>query len=76
MFRQVLLDLQAPGEHIILPPDEEQWNKGVDLFDARQDKQWSLTDCISFVAMQDHGVRDALTGDHHFVQAGFNALLI
>jgi predicted nucleic acid-binding protein len=39
------------------------------------DKEWSLVDCISFVVMTDRKLTDALTGDHHFEQAGFNALL-
>ena len=43
--------------------------------DMRPDKDWSLTDCISFVVMEEHGITDALTGDHHFEQAGFRALL-
>ena len=47
----------------------------MDLYDSRNDKQWSLTDCISFVVMQDYEITDALTGDHHFEQAGFRALL-
>jgi predicted nucleic acid-binding protein len=37
--------------------------------------QWSLTDCISFVVMQDRQITGALTADHHFEQAGFTALL-
>lgn len=41
------------------------------LYGSRQDKNWSLTDCISFTVMQDQGISLALTGDHHFVQAGF-----
>ena len=41
----------------------------------RSDKSWSLTDCISFVVMGEHGITDALTGDRHFEQAGFRALL-
>jgi predicted nucleic acid-binding protein len=45
------------------------------LYDQRPDKAWSLTDCISFTIMQDYGLRDALTGDHHFEQAGFNMLM-
>jgi len=40
------------------------------------DKEWSLTDCISFVLMKQEGVTEALTADAHFVQAGFKALLL
>jgi predicted nucleic acid-binding protein len=47
---------------------------GFDLFAARPDKDWSLTDCISFAVMTEHGLTDALTADHHFEQAGFRAL--
>jgi predicted nucleic acid-binding protein len=39
------------------------------------DKEWSLTDCLSFVVMQQRGLTEALTPDEHFVQAGFKALL-
>ena len=49
--------------------------RGLALYDARPDKQWSLTDCISFLVMQDRRITEALTGDHHFEQAGFTALL-
>jgi uncharacterized protein len=34
-----------------------------------------LTDCISFVVMSDREIAEAMTGDHHFEQAGFVALL-
>jgi hypothetical protein len=49
--------------------------RGLDLFAKRPDKNWSVTDCISFVVMEDEGVAAALTGDNHFEQAGFRALL-
>lgn len=42
---------------------------------VRPDKQWGLTDCSSFLLMQQRGIADALTHDNHFRQAGFNLLL-
>lgn len=45
------------------------------LFKKREDKEWGLVDCISFIVMQDRGITDALTADTHFQQAGFRALL-
>lgn len=49
--------------------------RGLELYAARPDKDWSLTDCISFVVMTDEGIADAVTADHHFEQAGFNPFL-
>jgi uncharacterized protein len=46
------------------------------LYQARADKTWGLTDCISFVVMQQQDLTDAVTGDRHFVQAGFRALML
>lgn len=74
-FRRVVNDLAANPDHLVVPPSSDLLNRGMDLYDARHDKQWSLTDCISFVVMQDYEITDALTGDHHFEQAGFRALL-
>jgi predicted nucleic acid-binding protein len=48
---------------------------GLQLYEKRPDKSWSLTDCISFSVMEKEGITEALTGDHHFEQAGFVALL-
>ncbi len=69
----VLLQDQPAVE--VLPPNPEPFQKGYDLYTRRPDKAWSLTDCISFVVMTERGITDALTGDHHFEQAGFRALL-
>jgi predicted nucleic acid-binding protein len=49
--------------------------QGRKLYRERADKEWPLTDCISFVVMKDDGLSEALTADHHFEQAGFKALL-
>ena len=51
------------------------YQRGIDLYLNRPDKTWSLTDCLTFIVMQDHNLADALTGDHHFEQAGFRILL-
>jgi predicted nucleic acid-binding protein len=51
-------------------------DQAVELFRERSDKAWSLTDCLSFVVMNEKGLVDALTADHHFTQAGFRALLL
>jgi uncharacterized protein len=55
---------------------EALYRRGLALYDARPDKEWSLTDCISFEVMTDEGLEEALTGDRHFEQAGFKALLV
>jgi predicted nucleic acid-binding protein len=47
-----------------------------ELYQTRADKGWSLTDCLSFVVMRERRLTSALTSDHHFVQAGFRALLL
>jgi predicted nucleic acid-binding protein len=47
----------------------------LDVYQSRQDKTWSLTDCISFVVMEQQGISQAVTTDRHFTQAGFQALL-
>jgi len=46
------------------------------LYARRADKDWSVTDCVSFVVMEEHGLKEALTADHHFAQAGFHTLLL
>jgi predicted nucleic acid-binding protein len=58
-----------------LYPDAKTFDLGLSLFSRRTDKEWSLTDCISFAVMQQRNITDALTTDHHFKQAGYTALL-
>ncbi|PIU57186.1 MAG: PIN domain-containing protein [Chloroflexi bacterium CG07_land_8_20_14_0_80_51_10] len=55
--------------------DERLWEAGWQLYEQRNDKEWSLTDCISFVVMQERNISEALTTDRHFEQAGFIRLL-
>lgn len=59
----------------IIRADGGLFRRGLKLYEQRPDKEWSLTDCISFVVMGDENLREALTADQHFEQAGFVALL-
>jgi len=59
----------------VLSADDESFAAGLSLYGNRPDKGWSLVDCISITVMQRLDLTDALTGDHHFEQAGFHALL-
>jgi predicted nucleic acid-binding protein len=59
----------------IVPCESVWFQRGLDRFASRSDKEWSLTDCISFVVMEENGMTEALTEDHHFAQAGFRTLL-
>jgi predicted nucleic acid-binding protein len=74
-FLTALDALQNDPDALIVPPDAALHQDGIDLYAERMDKDWSLTDCISFIVMRREGISDALTGDHHFEQAGFRALL-
>lgn len=59
----------------ILKADRRMLDAGLRLYAQRPDKDWSLTDCISFVVMKERGITEALTADHHFEQAGFRRIL-
>ena len=67
--------LQQQKELAIVPASRTLLEEGLGFYESRPDKEWSLTDCISFVVMKKEGIVEALTGDHHFEQAGFVALL-
>ena len=55
--------------------DPDLFARAVQVYEARRDNDWGLTDCLSFLVMWDHGLSEAVTTDAHFVQAGFRALL-
>ena len=65
-------EVNAPGAGVVR---RLLFEAGMDFYARHQDKDWSLTDCISFLVMEQCGAEDALTEDHHFAQAGFRALL-
>ena len=73
-FVELVNKLGSKKNALLLPPEPGQWQRGLELYEKRRDKEWSLVDCISFTVMSDRKIADALTGDHHFEQAGFNVL--
>jgi hypothetical protein len=74
-FAAFVAHLRTSPDTIIVPASSELFLAGLDLFAHRADKDWSLTDCTSFVVMTQRGLTEALTADHHFEQAGFKVLL-
>jgi predicted nucleic acid-binding protein len=74
-FLQVLQNVRTNPLITVVSADHALFEGGAVLFANRTDKEWSLTDCTSFVVMERQSLHEALTGDRHFEQAGFVALL-
>jgi uncharacterized protein len=60
----------------VVPVSQALYDRAFALYRSREDKEWGMTDCVSFVVMEDRGIRQALTADDHFRQAGYQALLL
>ena len=56
--------------------DTQLFTQATHLYQSRSDKNWGLTDCISFIVMTQNNLQDAVTTDRHFIQAGFRALML
>jgi predicted nucleic acid-binding protein len=66
----------AEANMAVVSVDTALMTRALELFESRADKDWGLTDCISFVVMREHDLTEAATGDRHFQQAGFRALML
>ena len=75
LFLDMYRDLADDHRVTIVPPSQDLFEQAIEFYAQRSDKEWSLTDCISFIVMREHRLTDALTADHHFEQAGFTILL-
>ncbi len=73
---QLLAKLTGESGYELLPITESLLQEALNLYRTRTDKEWGLTDCISFALMKNRGVTEALSADIHFRQAGFKALLL
>ena len=74
-FVDLLTHIRSDSAVTIVPTSGELFDRGYQLYARRPDKDWSLTDCTSFVVMEEAGLEEALTADRHFEQAGFQVLL-
>ena len=71
---ETVRELISDPEVRVFPQSHESFLAGLDLYTARPDKGYSLTDCISMRTMRRAGIADALTNDRHFEQEGFRSL--
>jgi uncharacterized protein len=71
----VVRDILADASIRTIWQTQPLFELGLTLFEARLDKGYSLTDCVSMVMMSQSRIQDVLTHDRHFAQEGFNILL-
>lgn len=72
---QLVGDLVVDDTVEIIEQTSLQFWNAVEFYNARPDQEWGLVDCASFQLMQERNIREALTNDHHFTQAGFTILM-
>lgn len=60
----------------VLAQSHESFLAGLELYERRPDKQYSLADCITMNVMRRMRVQEILTNDRHFSQEGFTRLLV
>lgn len=68
LYTEPNIDIVTSGKNWLIAATE--------FYRKRPDKNWSGVDCFSMLVMESKGIKDVLTTDHHFKQAGFNALML
>ena len=72
---EAVRQLRENANVTVIPQTSSQFAEAFAFFSGHRDKEWSQTDCASFLTMREAGLTEALTYDRHFEQAGFTALL-
>ena len=67
--------LLSSGYPVVIPQTSVQLISAIRRYAQRPDQRWSVTDCASFIVMEERGITAALAYDRDFEQAGFRALL-
>ena len=71
---EIVTRLTSSSSVQVIHVGEKLFDRAWEYFTKHPDKLYSLTDCVSFVTMEDLRIEAALAFDHHFVQAGFKKL--
>ena len=71
---EVIRVLRSGKNTEVIEIDGELFEKGLEIYEKYEDKEWGLVDCISFVALWERGISEVLTFDRDFEQAGFAIL--
>jgi predicted nucleic acid-binding protein len=72
----VIEKIRTDTHTAVVPFSSEEMSKAFSLFKSHEDKAWGMVDCFSFVVMKEKQIKQALTFDDHFRQAGFNTPLL
>jgi predicted nucleic acid-binding protein len=72
---RAVASLRETAQIVIVPQTSHLFEKAPKRYQDMTDKSWSLTDCASFLIMEEERLTAALTHDRHFAQAGFHTLL-
>ncbi len=72
---QLVRAILASPTIVLLHQTHESFLRGLNLYERRADKGYSLVDCISMVSMRERDISDVLSGDQHFRQEGFVPLI-
>ncbi|KAA0230627.1 PIN domain-containing protein [candidate division KSB1 bacterium] len=72
---EIIESFRTSKEVLIVELSLDFFDKAFELYKKYTDKDWGMVDCISFIVMREYEVRNALTFDDHFRQAGFNVLM-
>lgn len=64
----------ASRKYQVTPQSRHFFENALDLYERRQDKEYSLVDCMSMILMQRRDITHVLTNDHHFRQEGFTVV--
>jgi uncharacterized protein len=67
--------LESSPQVVMIPTSAFLLTRSRERYASLRDKSWSLTDCASILIMEERSIREVLTSDRHFEQAGFHILM-